>query len=581
MMQSPMVLRTHVLSLAVFAWLGICGMAMPQGVAVASPSSPVRDQLRARIEAAQVPSTASVQGESLHAWDPLLRFYTQRAFQPVWIGEDGLLPHTEEFVQMLRQSGREGLKPVAYHLPTIETLVTELGQPWDGESSQAQRRMVALELLLTDAYFMYGAHAFAGQIDPQMLGEVWFADRTAIDLVTPLQLALETNSAAAFLSQLRPIHRGYTGLKKAWADYQDIAARGGWPTVADGPALQKGDHGARVEALRSRLLSTGDLAQGSVQNGEVFDAALEEALQKFQQRHGLADDGVVGASTLAALNIPVGTRIRQIELNMERWRWLPPDLGDRYILVNIANFALDVVENGQSVLTMRVVAGKPTRRTPFFSAQMTYVVLSPHWYVPPTIAIQDKLPLIRRDPRYAARQNLKIFRDGPGGTTRVDPGAIDWSSVSARNFPYRLRQDPGPRNALGRVKFMFPNPYHVYLHDTPSRELFAKAERAFSSGCIRLEKPIELAEYLLRDDPRWSRQSILSSIEKGREQVVHLQAPIPVYLFYWTAWTSDEGVVHFRKDIYERDSMLDRALRKAVPSAPGEEGTVEMVMKHP
>jgi len=265
---------------------------------------------------------------------------------------------------------------------------------------------------------------------------------------------------------------------------------------------------------------------------------------------------------------------------MERWRWLPQDLGDRYILVNVANFALDVMENRQSILTMRVVAGKPTRRTPFFSAQMTNVVLSPHWYVPPTIAIQDKLPLIRRDPGYAARQNLKIFRDGPGGATRVDPRAIDWSSVSARNFPYRLRQDPGPRNALGRVKFMFPNPYHVYLHDTPSRELFARTERAFSSGCIRLEKPVELAEYLLRDDPQWSRQRILAGIEKGREQVVYLPAPIPVYLFYWTTWVSDEGVVHFRKDIYERDRVLDGALQKAVPSVPGE-GTVEMVMTHP
>ena len=172
------------------------------------------------------------------------------------------------------------------------------------------------------------------------------------------------------------------------------------------------------------------------------------------------------------------------------------------------------------------------------------------------------------------------FRDGPGGATRVDPRAIDWSSVSARNFPYRLRQDPGPRNALGRVKFMFPNPYHVYLHDTPSRELFAKAERAFSSGCIRLENPIELAEYLLRDDPQWSRQSILASIEKGREQVVHLPTPIPVYLLYWTAWMSDEGVVHFRKDIYERDHVLNGALQKAVPAAPGQ-GMVEMVMTHP
>ena len=208
-MQPPMVLRTHILSLAVLAWLSICGMAMPQSMAVASP---VRDQLRARIEAAKVPSTVSIHSESLYAWELLVRFYTQRAFQPAWVGEDGLLPHTEKFVQMIRQSRREGLKPVAYHLPIIETLIAELGRPWDRGFSRAQHPGVALELLLTDAYFVYGGHALAGQIDPELLGEVWSADRAAIDLAVPLQQALETDSVAAFLSQLRPIHRGYAGL---------------------------------------------------------------------------------------------------------------------------------------------------------------------------------------------------------------------------------------------------------------------------------------------------------------------------------------------------------------------------------
>jgi L,D-transpeptidase YcbB len=200
---------------------------------------------------------------------------------------------------------------------------------------------------------------------------------------------------------------------------------------------------------------------------------------------------------------------------------------------------------------------------------MTYLVFSPHWYVPSTIAIQNKLPLIRRDPGYVARQNFKLFRDGEGGATRVDPRSVDWSAVSARNFPYRLRQDPGPRNALGRVKFMFPNPYHVYLHDTPSRELFAKTERAFSSGCIRLEKPIELAEYLLRDDPRWSRQKILATIERGAEQVVQLPTTVPVHLWYWTAWVDAQGRLNFRKDVYERDKALDTALRESFPSPTG------------
>jgi murein L,D-transpeptidase YcbB/YkuD len=261
-----------------------------------------------------------------------------------------------------------------------------------------------------------------------------------------------------------------------------------------------------------------------------------------------------------ALNVPAAARVRRIEINMERWRWLPRELEERYILVNLANFALDVVEYGRSALTMRVVIGKPERRTPFFSADMTYLVLNPHWYVPPTIAIQDKLPLIRRDSNYLARQHFKLFRSGDNGVTRVDPLSVDWSAVSARNFPYRLRQNPGSRNALGRVKFMFPNPYHVYLHDTPSRELFAKTERAFSSGCIRLEKPIELAEYLLRDDPNWSRQRILTTIERGAEQVVPLPTTIPVHLLYWTAWVDEQGLVNFRQDIYERDKVLEKAL---------------------
>ena len=262
--------------------------------------------------------------------------------------------------------------------------------------------------------------------------------------------------------------------------------------------------------------------------------------------------------------------MRQIELNMERWRWLPQTLGERYILVNIANFALDVVERGRSVLAMRVVVGKPARRTPFFSAEMTYLVLNPHWYVPPTIAIQDKLPLIRRDPGYVSRQNFKLFRHGEGGVTRVDPRSVDWSSVSARNFPYQLRQDPGPRNALGRVKFMLPNPYHVYLHDTPARELFAKTERAFSSGCIRLESPMELAEYLLKDDPQWPRQKIVASSQRGTEQVIQLPTSIPVHLLYWSAWTNEHGVVHFRKDIYDRDKVLDKALMELYPVSKDE-----------
>jgi L,D-transpeptidase YcbB len=571
MMQATVSARIRILLIAVFVLFYGYGVAVPQPAVPQPLTALMSEQLRVRIEAVEYPTGMTIRSETIRALDSLVRFYERRSFRPMWSCDDGLLPHAAALVQVISHAEREGLRSASYHLARIEQLMAE--QRWAHAQylSQNLRSWVDLELLLTDAFFMYGSQVLTGQIDPGKLQEVWFPNRSEIDLETRLQQAVEANHILDLLQSLRPMHAGYVELQKALVWYRDIVARGGWPLIPDGPKLQRGDRGPRVMALRTRLLLTGDLDRASAPVGDVFDTALEGGLQRFQERHGLDADGVVGASTLTALNVPAEARVRQIELNMERWRWLPQELGDRYILVNLANFTLDVVEHGQSVLAMRVVVGKPERRTPFFSADMTYLVLSPHWYVPPTIAIQDKLPLIRRDPGYVTRQNFKLFRDGEGGATRVDPLSVDWSSVSARNFPYRLRQDPGPRNALGRVKFMFPNPYHVYLHDTPSRELFAKTERAFSSGCIRLEKPIELAEYLLGDDPKWSRQKLLATIERGAEQAVHLPTTIPVHLLYWTAWVNEQGLVNFRKDIYERDRVLEKVLRESFPSPTGED----------
>jgi murein L,D-transpeptidase YcbB/YkuD len=569
MMHTTVYSRIWILAIAIFVWLYAHGMAVSQQVVPPPLATSMSEQLRGRLETVGHTAGMTIQSESIRALDSLLRFYERRSFRPVWLCEEGPLPHTEAFVQVISQAEREGLRAASYHRASIEQLMAEQrlahSQPW----SQQLRSQVDLELLLTDAFFMYGSQMLSGQTDPRTLHEVWFANGSEIDLETRLQQAVEANHVVELLQSLRPTHVGYLELQKALVSYRDIAARGGWPVIPNGPTLQRGDRGPRVMALRTRLRLTADLDRASAPVDDVFDTALEQGLQRFQERHGLNADGVVGTSTLTALNVPAEARVRQIELNMERWRWLPHELGDRYILVNVANFALDVIEHGQSVLAMRVIIGKPERRTPFFSADMTYLVLSPHWYVPPTIAIQDKLPLIRRDPGYVARQNFKLFRDGESGATRVDPLSIDWSAVSARNFPYRLRQDPGPRNALGRVKFIFPNSYHVYLHDTPSRELFAKTERAFSSGCIRLEKPIELAEYLLRNDPRWSRQKILATIARGAEQVVHLPTTVPVHLLYWTAWVDAQGRINFRKDIYERDKVLDTALRESFPAPKG------------
>ncbi|UCE07671.1 MAG: L,D-transpeptidase family protein, partial [bacterium] len=259
---------------------------------------------------------------------------------------------------------------------------------------------------------------------------------------------------------------------------------------------------------------------------------MKESIRKFQQRHGLDVDGAIGTKTLAALNTSVDDRIRQIEVNMERWRWLPQDLGKRHILVNIANFELDVVEDGNQVLTMLVIVGKTYRRTPVFSDKMTYLVLNPYWHVPPNLARQDILPQIKKDSTYLARKKIKVFDSWGADTKEIDPKTIDWSKVTIKNLIYRFRQDPGLENALGRIKFMFPNQFNVYLHDTPSLELFKKMVRDFSSGCIRIEKPIDLAEYVLRGDPKWTRKDILAALAKGVEQTVRLPEPIPIHLLY-------------------------------------------------
>jgi L,D-transpeptidase YcbB len=561
-----------------FAGLWVDNIAMAQQVVAEPLSATMPEHLRRRIEAIDPPVHMTILNESIGALDSLVRFYAHRAFRPLWTGDEGILPQADVLVQVISRAHAEGIAFSGYHLPSIERLIRELGRRDPSPPSPRPDSWVDLELLLTDAFFLYGSHVLTGQINPRDLKEEWFGERAPADLGTGLQQASEAHRVEQFLHNLRPMHAGYVALHNTLASYRDILRMGGWPVIPDGPKLRKGDRGPRVAALRHRLRLTSDLDQVAVPVDEVFDATLERALQRFQERHGLDPDGTVGPSTLTALNVPTEARVRQIELNMERWRWLPQTLGERYILVNVANFALDVVERGRSVLAMRVVVGKPSRRTPSFSADMTHLVLNPHWYVPPTIAIQDKLPLIRRDPSYLTRQNFKLFRHGEGGVARVDPRSVDWSSATARNFPYQLRQDPGPRNALGRVKFMLPNPYHVYLHDTPARELFAKNPRAFSSGCIRLEKPMELAAYLLQDDSQWSQQRISATSQRGTEQVVPLPVAIPVHLLYWTAWADAAGVVHFREDIYDRDKVLDQALREAI-SRQRRLDRVEMAVK--
>ena len=317
--------------------------------------------------------------------------------------------------------------------------------------------------------------------------------------------------------------------------------------------------------MRRRLALTGDCIAGCEDSSTVFDTALVVAVQHFQKRHGLTADGAVGAKTTAAMNVPARERAQQIRLNMERWRWLPQDLGTRYILVNIAGFELDVVEAGQITKTTRVVVGKSFRRTPVFSDRMSYIVLNPYWNVPRKLAVQDILPQIRKDPDYLSKQGIRVYRGWGDSKVSVDPQSVDWSSVSGSTFPFWLRQDPGPLNALGQVKFMFPNEFNIYLHDTPHREMFAKEERSFSSGCIRVENAVELAEFLLKDDPRWTSETVEKALREDVDKTITLMGTVDVHLLYWTAWVTDDGTLNFRNDIYERDRLLAEAMGELPP----------------
>ncbi len=314
---------------------------------------------------------------------------------------------------------------------------------------------------------------------------------------------------------------------------------------------------ARVALLRQRLATTGDLERDGNSAGNLYDESLKAAVVRFQDRHGLGTDGVVGNQTLEAMNVPVEARIDQIRVNLERTRWVFQDIEDHFIVTNIAGFRVFRVGGGEIEWTTRAQVGKPYRRTPVFKAKMKYLVLNPTWTVPPGILRNDILPAVRKDPGYLQRKGLAVIdRNGK----EVDPATIDWSTVSARGFPYQLRQGPGPNNALGRVKFIFPNEHFVFLHDTPSRELFERPDRSFSSGCIRIESPLDLAAQLLADQPEWSRARIDRVIKSGSTQTVFLSKPLTVLLLYWTVGVELQDTIQFMKDVYERDSAVLEAL---------------------
>lgn len=528
----------------------------------------IADRLRGRIEAAGIPPAFEVGNEIIYASKALPMFYVRRLYAPAWSNFAGPIPQAESLLTVLERADREGLRPEDYHLNKIRVLLSGIRSARLRRDSIGVGRLADLDFLLTDAFLVYGTHLLMGRVDPITIDAEWHASLRDVDMTRVLDQALADGQIGAHLYGLLPNQKGYFRLREALAVYRRIAAAGGWPIVPSGPKMDTSSRGERVVLLRNRLLLEGYDAGDAMDTIGVYDDRLLNAVTEFQQRNGLDADGKVGPKTLAAINIPARDRINQIIINLERWRWLPRDLGRRHILINIANFELGVVENDSVALAMHVIVGKTYRRTPVFSGTMTYLVFSPYWNIPRNIAVSDILPEIKKNPEYLASQNMRIFRGWRIDMQEIDPATIAWDTLTADNFHYRIRQEPGPKNALGGVKFMFPNEFNVYLHDTPLRDLFARSARGFSSGCIRIQKPLELAEYVLRDNQTWKNDQILAAMTSGREKIVKLPHPIPVHLLYWTAGVGSDGSVWFRDDIYNRDRALYDALVKRPPESP-------------
>jgi murein L,D-transpeptidase YcbB/YkuD len=473
----------------------------------------------------------------------LVRFYEARQFQPAWMGPNGLelqgrillktintasnakLPEDKAYVKYL--------KAILHNGPQFTSVFNDLSLE---SLLQAELNMsrIALDLAFERSIGM-GKHRRL--------------------LVDRLSEALSEPLWGALLDASQPQQRPYRELKKALERYETIELLGGWPHIPEGSNLRQGKRDPRVPTLRKRLVICGDLGLEHLSVDETYDAYLVDAMRRFQNRHGLKADGIVGPKTLVELNTSVQRRIGQIKLNMARWRRMPESLGNRYILVNIPGYTLKVVENHRVVHSMRAIVGKENRQTPVMSAKMTYLEINPYWNIPQKIARQDLLPKIHKDPLYLVRQKIQVFESWQNNATALDPMTIDWQQYSDAYFPFRLRQEPAVTNALGQIKFMFPNRHAIYIHDTPSKSLFNKIDRSFSSGCVRIEWPLKLAEHLVAEQ-YWNGKRLRKLLKERKRKVVMLKDPIEVHLVYLTALADERGAVHFFKDLYGHDQQL-------------------------
>jgi murein L,D-transpeptidase YcbB/YkuD len=479
-------------------------------------------------------------------WTALKQFYSERDYRVAWRTPMGHTEAAKTLRDQLVNAHLDALQPKEYHIEAIRYL-------WRARKPRSRAR---LDLLLTDAFLRYSVELRAGYQFPRQADPRWYISSPKVEPVSLLQEALATNSLLPLLGELAPPHQQYERLRTALANYRQlIAQHPSWPKVIAEGHLRLGDRHPAVTNLRTRLHIEGFLSDTTAVHPELYDADIEDAVLRFQKQYGHKVDGIVGPITRRSLNISLSTRVEQLQHNMERWRWLPRQLGDRYVMVNMAGYRLHLVENGDTTMQMRVIIGKPYKGTPAFANDISYLQLNPSWNIPPRIAKQDLLPKIQKDPSFIKDNDIRVYASWRENASELNAGDINWQAFDEDTFRYKLTQAPGSQNSLGRIKFMFPNSWNIYLHDTPDKKLFNREVRTFSSGCIRLENPLLLASKLTGK----THDDLQSRIDSGDTQTIRLKRKVPIYLMYWTAWVNDDGGVQFRDDIYARNHNIATA----------------------
>jgi murein L,D-transpeptidase YcbB/YkuD len=498
-------------------------------------------------------------GSTLYEPSLVDAFYRQVGYRPVWTDR----AYAREMLNLLASSTRDGLNPADYHYDKIQELVEVFDTPW----SDKDTRRVMAEVLLTDGIVLLGKHLLQGKVDPRTLDSSWNYRRRSVDpsdVARSLALAIQRREVAGELKALTLDTPFYRLMRDKLGYYRELAATERFTPVPASRVLRKGDQHANVVALRRRLHEMGYLASQAVTD-QHFNTEVENAVRALQYDHALAVDGVIGAQSFRALNLSPSDRVDMLRINLDRARWISQDMSDEYLVVNIAGYELYYLRDRRLIWQTPVMVGTIDTRTPIFRKRLRYLEFNPTWNVPRSLLARSIYPLVAGDLAYIDAMRYRFY----DGDRQVDPKTIDWQAYSGGSFPYRVVQMPGPNNAMGRVKFMFPNRHAVYLHDTPSRELFQRSQRAFSAGCIRVRNPLELARLLLNDEEKWAAAQIQALVDGGTpQQVVQMERPVDVQLMYWTVSPEGGQRLEFHDDIYQLDAAALAALNAPPRPSP-------------